>query len=202
MTSAADLEAALAAKEIVAAQAKKLAEKLAELEAKDLALCDQLAEARAALDHQLGLSAIGDECDVQSASARHHELSESSRGVDAGIGIIKAKIAVAAGQYASAETHVDAVMAALAAPLVDGARADMLENCERFAASFKLLMQLDHLARFRQGFRTGTAALTFAGSPDEVLARSQIYTDSIPALRERVHDLRPAEMLALLEETK
>lgn len=195
-----DLKAALAAREAVATRAKELVAKLAELKAADLANADALVEARQILDHQLGLETLGEPADVATANARHYELSEKNRGFDVAIDLVSERIKAAADELTSADTHVDGVMAALAAELFEGCKQQMLEECERFAASFELLMKLDHAQRMRGGYLTGDAAQAMAGNPDDILARHHVQAQHVyPALRERVHDLKPAEMIALLE---
>lgn len=202
MSDVKTLREAVARRDAIRAHAKELAEKLAGLQAQDLAITDEVVTARAALDEQLALDVLGEPHDVPGATARHTQAVERMRGVDRASSITQDRILAAGKDYDAADRCVAEAMAELARPMIEGCRIEVLAHAEALGRSYRLLMQLDQASRLRGGHLTGDAAhVELAGAPGRILERFGFacQNDGIfPRLRERTDDLTHEQLIALL----
>lgn len=202
MVDAADLHAALAARDGVRARIDQLTAKRRDLYTAYTLANDSLAAAREARDTALASEILGEATDVNAARLAYDTASETCAGLERALDILRERLTTAEKELPRAEGRIVDTMAELAAPLIDGARADVDFHARALANALRLFHKLDNCARKGGGFLSGQAAERAAGMPGAIITGAGMFVHDnmiTPTLRERADDLKPAQLLALLD---
>ena len=182
----------------------RLAAQLAELRDRHVVATDAVAATRPTLDDELAHDALGEPADVAGARAQHSAADDAIRGIERAIDIVKLRIAAHEKELETLQSNARAVMADLAAPLVEQYQTEVKHCAEALGYALETLMRADNCARLGGGFLSGTAAHDkLFGSPGTILFRHKMNCDQrsiFPMLVDRFDDLKPAQLLALLDQ--
>lgn len=203
MVDANDLRLALADRDGARARVEQITSKRRELDAQYVAACDALVASREARDIALASEILGEAADVAAARLAYDAASEQCAGLERAIDMLRDRAAAADTELVRAEDRVVETMAALAAPLVDGARSDVEFHAKALADALRTFHKLDNCARRGGGFLSGQAAERAAGMPGTIItdAGMLVHGGMITSrLTERADDLRPQQLLSLLSE--
>lgn len=184
--------------------ARNLEQQARDLESRDLAATDEWQAEDKAMGAALAAYHL-DECTEADVSERRQRVTaaaEKMRGVEGARDTVRGRIAAHEAKIKASESLLAEVMRECVGPLIPGVLADIEHHAQGLGASLRLLYQLD-ACRNLGTFLSGDAAHRLANAPAWVLEQYGIRAADrmlVPMLRERSDDMKPAQLLALIEQ--
>jgi hypothetical protein len=175
-----------------------------DLEARDLLATDTWQAADKAMGNALAAFQLREGTEADVGQARHGLMvaTEQCRGIEGAKDTNRARSAAHAAKTEADESHLADVMRECVGPLIPGVLADVEHHAQGLGAALRLLYQRD-ACRNLGTFLSGTAAHQLANSPAWVLEQYGIRAADrmlVPMLREGVDNLKPAQLLAMIDE--
>jgi hypothetical protein len=206
MSASDSLTRAMAAVAEAEARAAELAAKLAAVRAEDLAITDEIIVKEKQLTAALGLELLNDlsVADLEAIRGERDALHDRCRATASAIDLLETRLREQERAIELTRMQLTAVMADVAVPLREQALANVTHHARELALALSQFHRLDNTTRSgygNGGFLTGSAAEIAAGSPGSILADRGIRATNdslLPQYRDRIDDLKPKQLLAML----